>query len=106
MSSKKYRYKLISDYEQACNEIAQLFANKQGIEFCGWISDNVGGIGDFGNEYYFGIGEIVLDIKTNQPKGLIIQWQDDNVENENNFINYYSYTTGLRHKDIDKNEHQ
>ena len=100
MARKQYRNKLISDYEQACNEIAMLFANKQGLSWNGWVADEVGSIGDFSGMYYFGISEMVLDIRTNQPKGLITQWQDDNVEHEQNFINYYSYTKGLRHKDV------
>ena len=92
--------KIISDYEQACNELAVLFANKQGLSWNGWVADEVGSIGDFSGMYYFSISEIVLDIITNQSKGLITEWQDDNVANENNIINYYSYTKGLRHKDV------
>lgn len=100
MSSKQYRNKLISDYEQVCNELVVLFANKQGLRFEGWVANEVGSIADFNNEYYFTISEMVLDIRTNQPKGLITSWQDDNVANEHNIINYHSYTAGLRHKDI------
>ena len=46
------------------------------------------------------VNAFILDLKSNQPKGLITDWQDDNVEHEQNFINYYSYTKGLRHKDV------
>lgn len=99
MSSKQYKNKLISDYEQVCNEIVELFANKQGLKFEGWVGDDVGGIADFSNSYYFTITEMVRDLKTNQPKGMITQWQDDNVANENQ-INYYAYTKGIRHKDV------
>ena len=100
MACRRYVKKIISDYEQACNELAVLFANKQGLSWNGWVADEVGSIGDFSGMYYFGMEEIILDLRSNQPKGLITDWHDDNVEHEQNFINYYSYTKGLRHKDV------
>lgn len=39
--------------------------------------------------------DIILDLRENAPKGEIIKWQDENLESEN-YINYYSFTKGLR----------
>jgi hypothetical protein len=87
-------------YESACNGYVELFSKKQGIEFDGWVGDEVGGIASFIHQYFFDISEIVYDINTNQPKGLIIEWQQDMIENGNVEINYYSYSKGLRLKDV------
>ena len=48
------------------------------------------------------MSDIKLDIDTAQPMGNIIHWYYDNLES-NNYINYCSYTKGLKIKDI-KNE--
>ena len=90
---------LKSMYETACNQYVQKFANKQGIEFDGWVGDEVGGLAAFNCEYFFNISEIVLDINTKQPKCAILNWQNDNVEFDQK-INYKSYTMGLRCKDL------
>jgi hypothetical protein len=88
---------LITDYENACNSIIKAFCKKQGVEFDGWVSDEVGGIAQFNMQYFFNISDIVLDLKTRQPKGAILSWQDENIDDD---INYKSYTMGLRVKDI------
>lgn len=96
---------LITDYENACNSIVKAFCKKQGVEFDGWMGDEVGGVASFVMQYFFSISDIVLDLKTRQPKGAILSWQDDNVEQgfkTKNYtpINYKSYTMGLRAWDV------
>lgn len=98
---------LKANFEAACNDMVQEFCIKQKLEFDGWIAGEVGGVASFINEYYFGLMDIVLDITTKQPKGLILQWQDDGVEwafntpsRERQLINYKSYTLGLRYHQL------
>jgi len=99
--------KLIKDYEDACNAIVARFSKKQGIEFDGWVGDDIGGIASFICQYFFDMHDIVLDLKTNQKKGFIMQWQDDGVdahfEGVESNINYNSYIMGLRYQDLKTN---
>ena len=94
-------------YEFACNELVKKFCNKQGLQFDYWINDEIGGIASFSNSYFFNLCDIILDLKTKQPKGLILSWQDEGVEfnfNHQNItnINYKSYTMGLRYEQLTK----
>jgi hypothetical protein len=97
--------KLRAQYEDVCNEYVRRFCEKQDIEFDGWISNEVGGIASFISQYFFNIDDITLDMNTNQPIGLILDWQSDavdyNMSNETpKHINYKSYTMGLRYRDL------
>jgi hypothetical protein len=116
---------LNNQYESICNQWIEKFCTKQDLDFDGWIADEVGGIASFACQYFFNLSDIILDLITKQPKGLIISWQIEDVDfymsqykedldfifNINiNFrsnvmgligykekINYKSYTMGLRH---------
>lgn len=99
--SNKAIQAIIKSYECACNEAIEEFCKKQDIEFDGWVSDEIGGIALFISQYSFSIDDIILDLRTKQPKGLILQWQDDYIEEsiKVNFplnLNYKSYTMGAR----------
>lgn len=87
-------------YEKACNEYVKEFAKKQDIGFVGWVSDQVGYVADFGYTDIFSFRDIVWDINSSQPKGTIMQWMEDNLKFPEKAINYYSYTKGLRVKNI------
>ena len=94
-------------YELICNEFVAKFEEKQQIDFDGWIGDEIGGIASFSCQYFFNISDIILDLKTNQPKGCIINWSEEetdfNLFKENpQHINYKSYTMGLRHENLIK----
>lgn len=93
---------LKTKYERICNEYIKVFSEKQGLVFDGWIGNQVGGVAEFIEEYFFNLSDIVYDINSEQPKGLILHWQDDYVENAPNGrnINYYSYSKGLRYSDL------
>jgi len=84
------------------NEWVDKFCKKQEIEFDYWVADEVGGIGSFINQYFFTLSDIVYDIRTRQPKGLILQWQDEEMEycleNDGGFTSYYGYTKKVRHR--------
>jgi len=89
-------------FDKACNDYVTAFVEKQGYQFDGWIGDDVGGIAEFAGQYFFNIGDIIQDIDTEQPEGLIMQWQDESLEFSYNkpnckFINYKSYCMGLRY---------
>jgi len=91
--------------EFVCNEWVQKFCNKQQIDFDGWVGDEIGGIASFACQYFFNLSDIILDLKTKQPKGQILDWQSDGVDfnmfNDNQqHINYKSYTMGLRYNQL------
>jgi hypothetical protein len=94
--------KLKSDYEKVITEIVKLFEKKQGVELEFWVSDEIGGVACFGDNY-FGVNDIIEDMDSGSEPGEIFKWQDDNthesITNGNRFINYASYLKGLR---IDK----
>jgi hypothetical protein len=99
---------LINQYKFVCNEWVTRFGLKQGIEFEYWVADEVGGVAVFNSEYFFNLHEIILDLTTKQKKGLILKWHNETVEVNINrksplFINYKSYTMGLRYSDINGN---
>ena len=88
-------------YESTCNEYLSKFCEKQEMTNEGWVGDNTGQIA-LCSDYCFNLHDIVHDINTDQPKGLIVDWYDDNLENPDKAINYYSYTQGLRIEDVKK----
>ena len=64
-----------------------------------WVGGDVGGtilIGD----YFLNFDVIVLDMNTKQPKGLILEWYNETMEDPTKWINYKSYTMGLRQSEI------
>lgn len=88
---------------EVCNEYIRRFCQKQDIEFDGWVGNNVGGIASFISQYFFNIDDIILDIHTQQPVGLILNWQNDGIDynmpnKTTQYINYKSYTMGLRYE--------
>lgn len=99
--------KALAAYHKACNKLVALFSKKHDIEFDYWVCDEVGGIASFITQYFFTMDDIVFDIATEQPKGLILQWQDDTVKfykSEDNQINFKSYTKGLRHNQVNNSK--
>ena len=97
--------KLKEKYEATCNEWVNLFCEKQELEFDGWVGNEVGGIAGFATQYFFNLSDIILDLNSNQPKGLILRWQNDGVsfnmfKETTKYINYKSYTMGLRYDQL------
>jgi hypothetical protein len=89
--------KLQKQYENICNQYLKLFCKKQDFLFEHWIGDTVGGIAVC-SDYFFDFSDIVYDVNTKQKKGMIVNWSEDNLNNPEKWINYYSYTKGLRIK--------
>lgn len=80
---------------------------KQDLDFDGWVGDHIGETAVFSCQYYFNLSDMILDLKTKQPKRLILRWQDDYIDfnigkepEDRKEINYKSYTMGLRLKDL------
>ena len=86
---------LKKNYESSCNQYLKEFCKKQDFTNDGWVNDDIGGIA-LCSDFFFNLHDIVWDINSKQPKGIIINWYYDNLENTEKCINYYSYTNGLR----------
>jgi len=91
--------KLQSDYEKVCHAYMETFLKKQGMTDYFWAGDIIGGI-TFVEDYFFNFNDIVWDINSNQPKGTILNWHNENIANPEKSINYFSYTKGLRNSDL------
>lgn len=94
--------RLKDNLEKATMDIVKAFEKKQEMYFQFFVADDVTGIACFGDVLYFNISDICHDIFTEQPKGLIVEWLEDCLDNPELTINYQSYCMGLRFKDIDK----
>lgn len=94
---------MIKKYESACDAIIKAFEKKQGIRLDDWVDYYQ--IAGFSACYFFGLPEIIHDLRTNQPKGLILNWHDETVKNSyknDRTINYNSYIVGLRYQTENK----
>jgi hypothetical protein len=69
---------LKKEYELICSKYINVFCKKQDLDFKGWVAENIGGIAICG-DFYFNFQDIVLDINSKQPKGLIIEWYYKNI---------------------------
>ena len=103
--------KLHVDYCKICNDYILAFEKKQGIVSDGWVGDEVGGIASFACQYFFNLSDIILDLNTKQPKGLILNWQSEDVDfnmfnEKQQHINYKSYTMGLRHEQLNNSSNE
>lgn len=88
-------------YEDVCNEYVKEFCKKQGFNYTdlSWIANQIGGVVEI-DDLYFNFHDIVWDINSKQPKHQIIDWYYALIENPEKSMNYFSYTKGLRHKDL------
>jgi hypothetical protein len=98
MKTKKIN-ELKKEYESICKEYVSKFCSKQEMEFEGWVGDTIGGVA-LCNDFYFNFQDIVWDINSKQPKGLIVKWYYDNLEAPEKSINYFSFTKGIRVSDL------
>lgn len=75
------------------------FEKKHGLTFEFSVSDDLMDVICFGDVLFFSINDIVYDIDTKQPEGLIIDWLYDSMY-QDKYINFYSYSKGLRYEQI------
>lgn len=86
----------------------QMFEDKHEVDMQYSVDDEL--IGDlcFGDAYFFHIADVVYDIDHDLPKGLILQWAEDSIDDSKNptrqTINLQSYAMGLRFEDLKKNK--
>ena len=75
------------------------FEKKHDCYFEYAVVDDLMGVICFGDVLFFDIADIIYDIDTKQPKGLIIDWLYDSI-NQDKYINFQSYSKGLRYEQI------
>ena len=63
-------YQLKRRYEQACQEYVFLFCEKQGMDFDGWVADEIGGIAVCA-DFCFNFHDIKLDVDKDVEAGVI-----------------------------------
>jgi len=91
--------KLKTDYENACNNYLDYFCKKQGLENNGWINNMVGEVAQC-SDMFFIFRDIIIDINTQQPKGFILQWQEENMKNIDSTITYDNYIKDARYSHL------
>ncbi|GIM60059.1 hypothetical protein CAPN008_01090 [Capnocytophaga canis] len=100
--------KILHNFEKASIALVEAFAEKQGLDFDFFIGDNPAEVVSFSCEITFSLNEIWHDLSTDQPKGLIMEWFYENLEQyhkgNNDYINYYSWTLGKRYEDKEPSE--
>ncbi len=94
--------KSISEIDRAIGKMIAEFEIKQESNFEFFVGDNPTGIASFGDILCFNISDIYYDLKSNQPKGRIIEWLYESLEHENQTINYRSYCMGARFENLKK----
>lgn len=87
------------EYKRVCEKYIDIFCKKQDVEFDGWVANVVGETANFG-DYTINFTDVKLDVNNEIEQGLIFSWYNEVAEHPKRYINYYSYTRGLRCSDI------
>ncbi|MFJ1411716.1 hypothetical protein [Capnocytophaga canimorsus] len=99
---------ILHNFEKASIALVEAFAEKQDLDFEHFIGDDPAEAISFSCEITFSLNEIWHDLATNQPKGLIMEWFYENLEQyykgSKDYINYYSWTMGKRYEDKEPSE--
>ena len=99
---------LRKELEEILMAYIRLFEEKHDVDLQYIINDDIMGILDFGDAYFFHIADVVYDIDHDLPKGLILQWAKDSIDDSKNptrqTINLHSYAKGLRYEDLKENK--
>ena len=82
-------------YYDVVSEYMELFIEKQDMDFDFWVGDIVGGIASMG-DHFFSFDDIRLDIDGIIPKGVILDWYDYTVYNNENGAKDMNYITYLK----------
>jgi hypothetical protein len=92
---------LKKEFESIVEKYIDAFCKKQEIDKKGlyWIGGEIGGVVEI-FDCNFDFLDIKKDIDTNQPKGSIFDWHNENDYINNKIINYQSYIKGLRVKNL------
>lgn len=99
---------LRKELEETLMAYIRLFEEKHELDLQYIVNDDIMGLLDFGDVYFFNTTDVVYDIDHDLPKGLILQWAEDSVDDSKNptrqTINLHSYAQGLRFEDLRKNK--
>ena len=99
---------LRKEWEEILMGYIRKFEKKHDVKLQYAVDDNIMGVLNFGDAYFFDATDVVYDIDHNLPKGLILQWAKDSVDDSKNptrqTINLHSYAKGLRFEDLRKNK--
>ena len=99
---------LRKELEETLMAYIRLFEEKHDVDLQYIVNDDIMGILDFGDAYFFHIADVVYDIDHDLPKGLILQWAKDSIDDSKNptrqTINLHSYAKGLRYEDLKENK--
>lgn len=99
---------LREELEEILKSYIRKFEAKHDVEMQYSVDDELIGVLDFGYVYFFNTADVVFDIDHDLPKGLILQWAEDSVDDSKNptrqTINLHSYAKGLRFEDLKKNK--
>lgn len=99
---------LRKELEETLMAYIRLFEEKHELDLQYIVNDDIMGLLDFGDVYFFNTTDVVYDIDHDLPKGLILQWAEDSVDDGKNptrqTINLLSYAMGLRFEDLEENE--
>ena len=97
--------KLRNKLDSILKEYIRLFEEKHEVFFDYAVGDDLMGLLCFG-DYLFTTKDVINDIDNNQPKKLIIQWQDDSFDSLKNpqhrEMNFQTYARGLRFEHLNK----
>ena len=100
--------KLYRELRDVLAAYIQMFEDKHEVEMQYSVDEELIGVLDFGYVYFFNTADVVFDIDHDLPKGLILQWAEDSVDDSKNparqTINLLSYAMGLRFEDLEENE--
>ena len=99
---------LRKEWEEILMAYIRKFEKKHDVKLQYAVDDDIMGVLDFGYVYFFNATDVVYDMDHNLPKGLILQWAEDSVDDSKNptrqTINLQSYAMGLRFEDLQKNK--
>lgn len=77
------------------------FEEKHGLEFDHAVGDDLMGVIAFGFTEFYNMSDIIEDIDSEYPKGLILRWNEETIEHHPKYyINLNSYATGLRYEQL------
>ena len=99
---------LREELEEILKSYIRKFEAKHDVEMQYAVDDDITGVLDFDDVYIFDITDVIYDIDHDLPKGLILQWAKDSVDDSKNptrqTINLHSYAKGLRYEDLEENK--
>lgn len=106
--SKDKERQLREELEEILKSYIRKFEAKHDVEMQYAVDDDITGVLDFGDIYFFNVTDVIYDIDHDLPKGLILQWAEDSVDDSKNptrqTINLQSYAKGLRFEDLEENK--